>query len=87
MLYSSRVEGSIMPGVLKSNVSTYEFSLEQMKQLISVDLGCSPTSLDVEFVIEEVGGDPMDRYPGTKTVTKVRVTQTHDRSNRGHSSD
>lgn len=66
-----------MPGLLKSNVSTFEFSLEQMKQLISVDLGCSPTSLDVEFVIEEVGGDPMDRYPGTKKVTKVRVTQKH----------
>jgi hypothetical protein len=76
-----------MPGVLKSNVSTYEFTLEQMRQLISVDLGCSPTSLEVEFVIEEVAADPMDRFPGRKEVTKVRVKQTHDRSNSARSSD
>ena len=76
-----------MPGVLKSTVSTYEFTLEQLKQLISVDLGCSPTNLDVTYVIEEVGGDPMDRFPGTKTVTKIRVTQKHENPNRARSSD
>ena len=28
----------------------------------------------ISFKIEEVGGDPMDRYPGTDTVTGVTVS-------------
>lgn len=63
-----------MPGVLKSKVSTYEFDLESIKKLIAIDLDVDLNKINVEYVIGEVGGDPMDRYPGQKEVTKVRVT-------------
>lgn len=66
-----------MPGVLKSTVSTYEFTLEQLRKLIADDLDCAAVSIDVEYVIQEVGGDPMDRFPGHKKVTGIRVTQKH----------
>lgn len=62
-----------MPGILKSEISTYEFTLEQMKQLIVADLNVDPNRVTVNYVIQEVGGDPMDRFPGHKQVTKVEV--------------
>lgn len=65
-----------MAGILKSRVANYEFSLQQMEELIANDLGCSVNEIKVEYVIQEVGGDPMDRYGGTDTVTKIRVTKT-----------
>ena len=66
-----------MPGVLTSTVSTYEFSLDQMKALIAADLECKVEDLHVEYVIREVGGDPMDRFPGVDQVVAVRVTRKH----------
>lgn len=30
--------------------------------------------IQVDFIIQEVGGDPMDRYPGRDEVTRVRVS-------------
>ena len=30
--------------------------------------------IKVEFVIQEVGGDPLDRFPGHNAVTRVRVS-------------
>lgn len=64
-------------GILRSRVSIYEFSLEDVKHLICTDLNVSPNSVTVEYVIQEVGGDPMDRFPGHKQVTGVRVTVTN----------
>lgn len=64
-------------GVLKSRVSTYEFSLVDIKQLICTDLNVSANSVTVDYIIQEVGGDPMDRFPGHKQVTGVRVTVTN----------
>ena len=66
-----------MAGVLKSKVAIYEFSLDDMKILIANDLNISADTVQVTYVMEEVGGDPMDRFPGVPTVTKVRVTVTH----------
>lgn len=63
-----------MAGVLKSQVATYEFSLDDMKALIAADLGKPASQIEVEYVIQEVGGDPLDRFPGRGQVTKVRVT-------------
>ena len=63
-----------MPGILKSEVSTYEFSLEQMKLLIAADLNVDPNRVTVTYVMQEVGGDPMDRFPGHKQVTRVEVS-------------
>lgn len=65
-------------GILKSKVSTYEFSLEDLKMLIAADLDVFSEDIEVEYVIREVGGDPMDNFPGVKTVTGVRVTLKHD---------
>jgi hypothetical protein len=66
-----------MPGVLKSTTSTYEFSVEELTRLIAVDMGTTTDKIDVRFVIEEVGADPMDRFPGHKEVTKISVTLKH----------
>jgi len=63
-----------MAGVLKSKVAVYEFGLPDMVKLIATDLGVSPSMISVEYMIQEVGGDPMDRFPGHKQVTGVRVT-------------
>jgi hypothetical protein len=59
---------------LKSVHTTYEFSPEEMKFLIAADLKVSPERVSVQYVITEVGGDPLDRYRGTDQVTKIRVT-------------
>jgi hypothetical protein len=63
-----------MAGILKSNISTYEFSLDEIKELICADLQLEIDQVTVEYVIEEVNSDPMDRYRGTDEVTKIRVT-------------
>jgi hypothetical protein len=63
-----------MAGILKSQIATYEFGLDDIKLLIAADLGVSAARASVEYVIQEVGGDPMDRFPGHKQVTGVRVT-------------
>lgn len=60
--------------VMKAKTATYEFDLNEIKELIAADLDVPESAVSVEYVIQEVGGDPMDRYPGTKQVTKVRVT-------------
>jgi len=59
---------------LTSSKETFEFSLEEIKKLITKDLEKDPEKISVNYVIQEVGGDPMDRYPGVKTVTKIQVT-------------
>jgi hypothetical protein len=63
-----------MAGILKSKVLTYEFGLDEMKALIAEDLKVNADRIDVTYVIQEVGGDPMDRFPGHNQDTKVRVT-------------
>jgi hypothetical protein len=60
--------------ILKSKILTYEFGLDEMKALIASDLKVHVDRVSVEYVIQEVGGDPMDRFPGHKQVTGVRVT-------------
>lgn len=65
--------------ILSSNTDvlssvTYEIAPDAVKQLIAKDLIVPPETIDVHYVIQEVGGDPLDRYPGTPTVTKIRVT-------------
>jgi hypothetical protein len=59
---------------LKSVNTTYEFTPEDIQELIAEKLEKEQDKVSVNYVIEEVGGDPMDRYPGTDTVTKIRVT-------------
>jgi len=64
-------------GILKGSqtrTTVYEFTPDDLKELITNDLYEDVANVTVEYVIQEVGGDPMDRYPGTKQVTKIRVT-------------
>lgn len=57
-----------------ATVVTYDVTLEQMKNLIARDLNVSSDDITVNYVVEEIGGDFMDRFPGTKQVTKIKVT-------------
>ncbi len=47
-----------MVGILKSKVATYEFSTDDIKMLIAKDLEVPVEKVLVNYVIEEVGGDP-----------------------------
>lgn len=60
-------------GLTTSKVS-YEVSLEEMKRVLANELGCTINQLSVEYVIREVGADPMDRFPGRNEVVMVRLT-------------
>jgi hypothetical protein len=59
---------------LTSKTTEYEFEPKEIAMLIADNLRAPVEKIQVNFVIQEVGGDPLDRYPGTPTVTKVRVT-------------
>lgn len=65
---------SILKATDVLNTTTYEFSPKALDELIAKDLGVPLGMVSVHYVIEEVGGDPMDRFRGTDTVTKIRVT-------------
>ncbi len=67
-----------MAGILKSKVSTFEYDLRSMESLIAADLNVPVNTINVTYVIEEVGGDPMDRFRGRDEVTKIRVTITNN---------
>jgi len=64
---------SILKDSFKAQQTTYEFSPEQIKLLVALDLGVASERVSAHYVIQEVGGDPLDRYRGTDTVTKIRV--------------
>lgn len=59
--------------ILKSKTTRYEFSLDEMKKLIADDMKVPVEAIHVNYVIQEVGGDVLDCYPGVKTVTKIEV--------------
>lgn len=65
---------SIIKDEKSNTVVTYDVTLEQMAMLIANDLGVSVEDISVYYEIHEVGGDFMDRYSGTDTVTNIRVT-------------
>lgn len=58
----------------KETVAKYQITPEQIKSLIAKDLEVNESRVDVKYVIREVGGDPLDRYPCTPTVTEISVT-------------
>ena len=61
-----------MPNLIAKK-TTYEFALEDMEKLIAAELNVQVSTVTVEYVIQEVGGDCMDRG-GYDKVTKIRVT-------------
>lgn len=65
--------------ILKSHVTEYEFSLDDMRLLIAADLGVDADLVSVTYVEGNTGpGDPMDRYPAPRGVVKIRVTVERD---------
>jgi len=59
---------------LKSKTTEYSFSPTEIKKLIAKDLEVDESKISVRYVIREVGGDPMDRFPGTPTVVSIDAT-------------
>jgi hypothetical protein len=53
--------------------TTVEFPVGDFNRLLAEKL-FPGKKIDVKFLIEEVGGDPMDRFPGCNEVTGVRIT-------------
>ena len=62
----------------KETIVSYELKPEQIKSLIANDLGVDESKIDVNFIIREVGGDYFDRFPGTPTLTEIKVTVKGD---------
>jgi hypothetical protein len=65
---------SVLKDGLKETKVIYELVPDQIKVLIANDLDVPVEKVSVHYVIQEVGGDPLDRYRGTDTVTKIMVT-------------
>lgn len=65
-------------GIIKNpktkRTTTYTLKPNDIAKLIAADLQVPESEIEVEYVIQEVGGDLMDRYPGHNEVTKIRVT-------------
>lgn len=67
---------SLTPSLVPTS-TIYEFLPEQINELLGKAIGAPiGSTVAVEYVIQKVGGDPMDRYPGTDAITKVRITVT-----------
>lgn len=60
--------------IMKPSTKTLEYKPEEIQKLIAHDLGVDQKHVDVKYVIQEVGADVLDRFPGTKQVTSIRVT-------------
>ena len=58
----------------KASQVTYTFTPEEINCILIDYLKVHGKKVDVRFKIEERGGDPMDRFPGSPTVVAVDVT-------------
>ena len=57
----------------KERTTTYLLPLSDVKQAIIGWLSLDGKVAKFDFVIQEVGGDSLDRFPGVKALTEVRV--------------
>lgn len=60
-----------MPGILKSNVLTYEFSPQSVKELIAADLDKKVEEIEVTFNVADTSDD---RFGGSPRYEMTRVT-------------
>lgn len=60
--------------ILKAKTTKYEFSPDEIKKLIAQDMNIPEVAITINFRIQEVNGDVLDRYRGVDTVTKIEVT-------------
>lgn len=58
----------------KASQITYTLSPEEIKEILTDYLEVRGKNVDVRFRIEERGGDPMDRFPGSPTLVEINVT-------------
>lgn len=56
------------------NKTIYSLTPIQMQMLIAEKLGVDVGEVHVKYVIKEVDGDPLDRWPGTDEVTEIEIT-------------
>lgn len=56
----------------QETVTTLTYSVEEFNQLVRAKL-FGQEDVDIHYDIQEVGGDPMDRFPGVEQVVGVRV--------------
>jgi len=63
---------SILKDSFKAQQTTYEFSPEQIKLLVPLDLGVASERVSVEYVVQE-NRYYFDRLTGGASVTKIRV--------------
>jgi hypothetical protein len=61
-----------MPTIKTTTTTTIEYPVKEFIELLK-EKAFPGKNVTVKFVIEEVGGDIMDRYPGHDEVTKVRI--------------
>jgi hypothetical protein len=54
--------------------TTVEYPVGEFKSMVAELMFAGKRNIKVEFLIQEVGGDPLDRFPGHNEVTKVRVS-------------
>lgn len=55
--------------------TTVEFPVDEFNELIAQRFPeFKGRSIHIDYVIEEVGGDVMDRFPGVDQVTRVKVS-------------
>ncbi len=59
---------------IAAKTTTYFVDLAEVKNLFASKLNVPVAAISVEYIIQEVGGDPLDRYPGHNEVTGIRVT-------------
>ena len=52
---------------------TFEVSLDEAVEMFAEAVGAPKEKVSVEYVIREVGGDQMDRFPGVNKVTAIRI--------------
>lgn len=65
-----------MSGILKSNVSTYEFKPDDIKKLIAADLQLPLDQIEVEFKVQDTSDDRFGSSPYYQC-TKIVVTVKH----------
>jgi hypothetical protein len=58
---------------LNAKQVTYDVELETIREIIAEKLEVPPKQVTVKYIIQEVGGDYLDRSPGTPQVTKIQV--------------
>lgn len=52
--------------------TTVSYTVEEFNKIINEVF--DNRGVSVRYVIQEVGGDPLDRFPGTNQVTKIEIT-------------